>query len=311
MTTGDASLLGRTVAGEYTAREFIGGGAMGDVYGGVSTAGAHVAIKFLRKEIADDADIVARFRRESRLARALRSDYVAAVLASGVEADGRMWIVFERLFGETLDARIKRGAIAVADLRWIIDDVLHGLADAHRAGIIHRDIKPANIFLETAGRARVLDFGVSKVIRAEDGATTSSGGITTAGDAVGTANYMSPEQMKSAADVTTRTDLYSVGVVLFRMLTGRLPFEATSYVHLRSCKLHDDPPTLAAVTGREWPEIVEAFVQTMMARDASARLSTADAARNAWRFAHDAVSALRSDPRGLAAAASDTPTVGR
>jgi serine/threonine-protein kinase len=117
---------------------------------------------------------------------------------------------------------------------------------------------------------------------------------------------MSPEQMKSAADVTTRTDLYSVGVVLFRILAGRLPFEATSYVHLRSCKLHDDPPTLAAVTGQEWPEMVDAFVSTMMAREAKARLGSADAARNAWRFASDALSA----PIARAPTTStDAPTV--
>lgn len=290
MTTGDESLIGRVVASEYTVESFLGGGAMGEVYGARSACG-QVAIKFLRKEHADDPDVVARFQRESKLARALRSEHVAAVLDSGVEADGRVWIAFERLVGETLDARLKREVVPVADLRWIIDGVLQGLADAHRARIIHRDIKPANIFLESSGRARILDFGVSKLVRAESSESTT--GLTTAGDALGTANYMAPEQMQSAATVTARADLYSVGVVLFRLLSGRLPFEAGSYAHLRACKIHDDPPALSALTGEVWPETVEAFVQNLMAREATHRFVTADAANNAWRFTWSALAERR------------------
>ena len=291
MTTHDESLMGRVVAGEYTIESFLGGGAMGEVYGARSSHG-QVAIKFLRRELADDPEIVARFQREARLARELRSDHVAAVLGSGVEANGRAWIAFEHLVGETLDARLQREPIPVAELRWIIDGVLQGLADAHRQRIIHRDIKPANIFLEASGRARILDFGVSKLARTEAGDTTT--GLTTAGDALGTANYMAPEQMQSAATVTARADLYSVGVVLFRLLSGRLPFEAGSYVHLRACKLHDNPPSLDEVTGRKWPEVVEAFTQNLMAREPADRLASADAARNAWSFAWSALTSVRS-----------------
>src|SRR6476646_1379381 len=174
MRAESGSLVGSVIGGIYKVRRLIGSGGMGEVYAAEGKNSEKVAIKVLHERAAQDPDLVARFQREASIAAQVKSPYVAGILGAGKDRNGRLWIAFERLNGEGLDARLRREHyLSFADVAPIIDDALQGLDAAHRAGVIHRDIKPANLFVEkrklspkqvAAGdpeeRTRILDFGV-------------------------------------------------------------------------------------------------------------------------------------------------------
>ncbi len=285
---------GTIFGGMYRIRRLIGQGGMGEVYAAEGRRGEKVAIKVLHDRAAQDRDLVARFNREAEIAKRIRSPYVAAVVDSGKERDGRLWIAFERLVGEGLDERLRREQyLSFADVAPIIDDSLQGLCAAHEAGVIHRDIKPANLFIEkrslapeeaegaNAERTRILDFGVSK-FRA--GQQRNNEPSLTAFDAtLGSFAYMAPEQVRGSARVDERADLYALGAVAFRALTGRLPFEGTNALTLIALKLDREPASLAATTGDEWPQAIERFLARLMARDRENRFRGARETLEAWR----------------------------
>src|SRR5579859_5430508 len=306
------SLVGCVVGGHYKVRRLIGQGGMGEVYAAEARSGEKVALKVLHEKAAQDPDLVARFQREAAIASQIKSPYVANILGAGKDRNGRLWIAFERLTGEGLDERIRREQyLSFADVAPIIDDALQGLDAAHRAGVVHRDIKPANLFIEkrplTARqiandepeeRTRILDFGVSKY---RPRASNKSEPSLTAFDAtLGSFAYMAPEQVRGSARVDERADLYALGAVAFRALTGRLPFEGTNALTLIALKLDREPPSLASTTGDEWPRGVEKFLAKMMARDRERRFASADEALAAWRrVCRQMGNAPRKRPRTL------------
>lgn len=268
---------------------------MGEVYAADGRGGEKVALKVLHERAAQDPDLVARFNREAEIAKQIRSPYVAGVLGAGREATGRLWIAFERLVGEGMDERLRREQyLSFAELAPLVDDSLQGLKAAHEAHVVHRDIKPANLYIEkrkltaqevAAGeheeRTRILDFGVSKL--RQPNKTRSEPSLTAFDATLGSFAYMAPEQVRGSARVDERADLYALGAVAFRALTGRLPFEGQNALTLIALKLDRDPPTLAQTTGDDWPQSIERFLARIMARDREKRFGSAAEALEAWR----------------------------
>jgi serine/threonine-protein kinase len=268
---------------------------MGEVYAAESRSGEKVALKILHERAAQDPDLVARFNREADIAKKIASPYVAAILGAGKEKDGRLWIAFERLVGEGLDERLRREQyLSFAEVAPIIEDSLQGLHAAHSANVVHRDIKPANLFIEKRKltpeeiqngeheeRTRILDFGVSKM--KSNAARRSEPSLTAFDATLGSFAYMAPEQVRGSARVDERADLYALGAVAFRALTGRLPFEGSNALTLIALKLDRDPPTLAQTTGDAWPQKIEKYLAKIMARDRERRFSSALEALEEWR----------------------------
>ncbi|HWL86136.1 MAG TPA: serine/threonine-protein kinase [Polyangiaceae bacterium] len=299
------SLVGTVVGGHYKVRQLIGQGGMGEVYAADGRSGELVALKVLHERAAQDPDLVARFQREASIAAQVQSPYVARILGAGKDRNGRLWIAFERLAGEGLDERLRREQyLSFGDVAPVVDDALQGLSAAHAAGVIHRDIKPANLFVEkrvltakeiaegeAEERTRILDFGISKVRK---GSQKGSEPSLTAFDAtLGSFAYMAPEQVRGSARVDERADLYALGAVAFRALTGRLPFEGNNALTLIALKLDREAPSLAAATGDEWPSSIERFLEKMMARDRERRFRGATEALESWRRVWQVMGALQ------------------
>jgi serine/threonine-protein kinase len=295
MSHDPGSLSGTTLAGIYKMRRLIGSGGMGEVYAAEGKSGEKVAIKVLHDKAAQDKDLVARFHREAAIAAQIESPHIASILGAGKDRDGRLWIAFELLAGEGLDERLRREQyLSFAEVAPVVDDALQGLGAAHKADVVHRDIKPANLFIEkrrlsareiaadeAEERTRILDFGVSK-IRTHKG-QRSEPSLTAFDATLGSFAYMAPEQVRGSARVDERADLYALGAVAFRALSGRLPFEGQNALTLIALKLDREPPTLSSTTGDAWPAAIERFLARMMARDREKRFASADEALATWR----------------------------
>jgi serine/threonine-protein kinase len=225
------SLVGSRVH-KYDIVRVIGRGGMGTVYEALNTAiGKRVAMKFIDRDTASNADAVARFQREAQAASAVESAHIVDIFDSGISEDGLPYIVMELLRGEDLGHRIKRcGRLDLGEAVHVTAQILRGLHRAHKAGIVHRDLKPDNIFLvdrdDDPNFAKVLDFGISKMRR---GGETPVHTLTRQGTVLGTPFYMSPEQAQAQPDVDARSDLWSVGAILYECLTGRPPYNGTTY----------------------------------------------------------------------------------
>jgi len=264
---------------------------MGEVWAAESEEDAEgkkktVAVKVLLARAALKPDLVRRFEREAKITSAIQSDYVCQLLEVGAAADGSHLLVFQHLVGESLAERLKRERdLSLSEVGWIIDDVLQGLVAAHAAGVIHRDLKPGNIFLEHLGlpdrreRAKILDFGISKVTRSEHKEPT----LTAFDATLGSFAYMAPEQVRGAARADERADIYAVGAVAFRALSGRLPFEGSTAAVLVSLKLDRAAPSLSDVTEEKWPSGVERFLERALDRRREHRFATAQEALEEWR----------------------------
>lgn len=284
-------LTGRVV-GKYTLVRLLGVGGMGRVYEGVHGAiGKRAALKFIdRDSVTPEA--VQRFQREAQAAGAIESAHIVEVYDVGETDDGRPYIVMELLRGEDLAHRIRRlGRLDVPDALRIVGQLLRGLARAHEAGIVHRDLKPENVFLvdrdDDATFTKILDFGVSKIQRRGEPTTQT---ITREGVVLGTPIYMSPEQAQAMPDVDARTDLWSVGAILYECLTGRPPFSGATYeqVIVTICtKNAEDVRAQNPIV----PEGIAQVIGRALSREREERFASA----------RDMLDALVSDSEGLLA----------
>jgi serine/threonine protein kinase/Tol biopolymer transport system component len=262
-----AGMLGRRIR-QYTIRENLGGGGMGVVYKAEDTRLERtVALKFLPPELTRDPVAKARFLQEARAASALDHPNICTIHEVGETEDGQLFLVMTCYDGETLKRRIERGPLPIDEAIDIAKQVAQGLAKAHRLGIVHRDIKPANIMLTGDGIVKILDFGLAKL--------AGAAGLTRAGFCLGTPSYMSPEQARGEVD--HRTDLWSLGVVLYEMVTGTVPFSGDSDQAIIYSLLTDDPK-LPSTLRPEVPPDLERVLQGMLAKDPGDRYPTVDAA---------------------------------
>jgi eukaryotic-like serine/threonine-protein kinase len=229
-----SSLLGTTLGGRYTLESRIGSGGMSTVYRAHDeTLERFVAIKVMNREVATDSDQLERFRREARAVARLSHPNIVHVIDAG-EDDGRPFIVFEYIEGETLKNRIRRlGRLEIPEAVAYCIEIARALGAAHANHIVHRDVKPQNVLLDHEGTAKVTDFGIARTLE-EDG-------LTDDGRVLGTTDYVSPEQALGQP-VTGQSDLYSLGIALYEMLTGQLPFSAETQVAVAMKHVREEIP---------------------------------------------------------------------
>jgi serine/threonine-protein kinase len=275
--------LGTILGGRYRLDRALAAGGMGAIYEAENLSiGKRVAVKLLHAHYAGDADIVARFRREALAATAIGNEHVIEVLDLGTADDGAVFMVLELLEGHDLAAEIRaRGPLPVADVIDVVSQICEALEAVHAKEIVHRDLKPENVFLTRRGGhprfVKVLDFGISKV-KAAFG--TPEEAATRTGTALGTPYYMAPEQARGAKDVDHRVDLYALGVILFRALTGQHPFDDGSFP-LLIVKICTEPPPPVRLYRGDVPDELEAIITRLLAKDRGLRFGSARALREA------------------------------
>jgi eukaryotic-like serine/threonine-protein kinase len=234
-----STLVGMCLNGRYRLDAQIGAGGMSTVYRAFDTTlERRVAVKLMHREIASDSDQLERFRREARSVAQLSHPHIVGVIDAG-EEDGRPYIVFEYVEGETLKERIRRmGRLPIDEAIAYAIEIARALGAAHARAIVHRDIKPQNVLVDEEGSAKVTDFGIARSLEEE--------GLTADGRVLGTTDYVSPEQALGH-DVDGQSDIYSLGVVLYEMLTGDVPFQGENQVSVAMKHVREDLPDVQAV----------------------------------------------------------------
>ncbi len=266
---------GTVLDDRYRVLRPIGGGGMGAVFAVEHIAlGRQVALKAMLPKLASDPEYASRFMREARIASAVSSEHVPRVFDFGRLADGTLFMTMELLGGCDLEQEIKqRGPLAVAEAARVVIEACDAIAEAHARGIVHRDLKPANLFLAQGQGAqrsvKVLDFGISKVPRLSQGLGDAE--LTTTDSTLGSPKYMSPEQLRSPKHVDHRSDIWSLGVVLYRSLSGKLPFSAESIGGYITEVLTAAPIPL----GQEVPADLARAVYRCLAKDPAHRYPSA------------------------------------
>jgi len=254
------------LAGKYRLVRRLGEGGMGVVFEALHTRiQQRVAIKMLLPEVLDVPDVVSRFEREARAAGQLRSENTARVLDVDVSEAGLPYMVMEFLDGSDLAMVLEQqGALPIADAVDYVLQTCHAMTEAHAAGIVHRDLKPSNLFVcEPDHKLKVLDFGISKLENDAEARVTATQAV------VGTPLYMSPEQVRSAKHVDSRTDIWSLGIILYELIAGRTPFEGSATAAAAAICM-DEPPPLS--TFRQGvPAELETAIRAALQKDPKLR----------------------------------------
>src|SRR5215218_1805542 len=230
------AVIGEVIGGRYELEELVGRGGMSNVYR------AHdrllertVALKLLHDRYSDDDEYVERFRREARAAARLSHPNIVTVIDRG-EQEGRQYIVFEHVAGENLKEVVRdRGALPIKQAIELVLQVARALSFAHEHGLVHRDVKPQNVLLNGDGRAKVTDFGIARTLDVD--------GVTITGTVLGTSHYISPEQARGE-QVDAQSDVYSLGAVLYELLTGEVPFPGDNFVAVAMRHIREEPPSV-------------------------------------------------------------------
>ncbi|HEX7839822.1 MAG TPA: serine/threonine-protein kinase [Kofleriaceae bacterium] len=275
-----------TQIGAYRIVKPLGAGGMSEVFVAEhALLGRRAAIKVLRARLSRRSDIVQRLFNEARIMTAIANPGIVQIFDFGFHVDGSAYIVMELLEGEALDARLaRRGPLAIAEALPLVRQVASALCAAHAFGVVHRDLKPENIFLardfEVTGgeRAKILDFGIAKLMGDDASATQDT-------VVLGTPSFMSPEQCRDAGTVGPRSDVYSLGCVLFTMVTGRPPFaQAASDQLLAMHQLEPAPAPSQHAPGI--PEVIDHLVLRCMAKDPAERFTACELARAIGAVCH-------------------------
>jgi eukaryotic-like serine/threonine-protein kinase len=257
-----STLVGTQLSGRYRLDAQVGAGGMSTVYRAFdSNLERKVAIKLLHREIAADSDQLERFRREARAVAQLSHPHIVGVIDAG-EDEGRPYIVFEYVEGETLKDRIRRrGRLPIDEAIAYAIEIARALGCAHSHGIVHRDVKPQNVLIDHEGSAKVTDFGIARSMTDE--------GLTADGRVLGTTDYVSPEQALGR-DVNGQSDIYSLGVVLYEMLTGDVPFHGENQVSVAMKHVREELPDLQR-NRREVSATLAAVLDRMTDKDLGRR----------------------------------------
>ena len=261
-----------TRLGPYELLAPLGAGGMGEVWIAHDLRlHRRVAVKLLHADLSSDGDRLARFEREARTAAALSHPNIVALHDVG-DWQGRPWIVTELLDGETLRGRLGRGALPLREALAVAAEAAYGLAAAHARGIVHRDVKPENLFLCRDGLVKILDFGLARLEAVPTGSEEAGGSVTSTGFVVGTPGYMSPEQARGDA-VDARSDLFSLGAVLYEALTGARAFQRPSAVETMRAVLREPAPPPSDLVP-SLPEGVDAVVAHALEKQPEERFQT-------------------------------------
>ncbi len=262
---------GSTFAGRYQIIEELGKGGMGKVYKVLDKeVNAKIALKLIKPEIAADKKTIERFRNELKTARDISHKNICRMYDLNKE-EGSYYITMEYVEGQDLKSLIRQtGQLAISTTLSIAKQVCEGLVEAHRLGVVHRDLKPSNIMIDKEGNARIMDFGIARSLKAK--------GITGAGVMIGTPEYMSPEQAE-VKDVDHRSDIYSLGVILYEMITGRVPFEGETPLSI-AMKHKSEEPLDPRELNTQIPEYLSKVILRCMEKDKEQRYQSTGEVRS-------------------------------
>jgi serine/threonine-protein kinase len=271
---------GQVLASRYRLERKLGAGGMGEVWAAKClSVGTDVAVKILLAAASTNAELLMRFRREAFLLARIRNDHVARVLDFATDDETGLVLVMDLVHGEALSEVLRRGPIRVEDGIDLAVDVLRGLVDLHKANVVHRDIKPGNVIIEPLGdgsrKAVIVDFGLGRLMHAPED-SDSGDGITRHDMAVGTLEYMAPEQIMNSRGVTGAADVYALGAMLFRAVAGRHAFGDAAGARLAQEKLFGEAPRLVTGRGDVIAQAFEAIVDRALRRGLAERYASAD-----------------------------------
>jgi eukaryotic-like serine/threonine-protein kinase len=259
-------VVGELIAGRYELQELVGAGGMSNVFRAYDRLLERtVAIKVLHDQLGADEDYVERFRREARSVAQLAHPNIVTVIDRG-EENGRQYIVFEYIEGDSLKQIVADGPLPIPDVLDLALQVAQALAFAHDRGLVHRDVKPQNVLLTEEGQAKVTDFGIARSLDVQ--------GVTQTGTVLGTSDYIAPEQARGQR-VDRKTDIYSLGAVLYELLTGEVPYEGDNFVAVAMKHVHDPVPSVMA-RRPDAPLRLAYAVERAMAKDPDDRFDSMD-----------------------------------